>query len=791
MFYVGNVLFCVYLKGWVSMRKKFMKRIVAGVLSASLMFGNCAGGGAGGIGSVAAYADTVYSYADVDGDGTIGLTDAQMVLKAALKIEVLTDEAMKAADVDGDGTIGLSDAQLVLKFALKIANLDDYNRNQPAYRDNYLLYLMKPKASERVEFYTDEASPATIANVAYPYSMYLEREYSHAEFDLAGGYETLCFSTGIIDMYERYSNETDYANRSDRQDAVLEVYGDGTKLGEYKVGGYEPVQNICLDVKGVQELKFCLSAPEDAYRVAVAGITVWKGAAPEDVFPQSEKATQKTSLISRDYIYSTDTNVKVFDGNGTEHQQFSMAGTTFTRGFTFSDSGDWEGRTRCYLNLKNKFKYIGFWIGHEDKDYYTGKSLVTVKADGKLIYEKVVEVDMLREYVCLDVDYAGLLTFCVEPAEQAKLQYTMCGIANLCGSSEEMSEELTPQEAKPAAKLITEVSEPYLYPDGMVDGWGGKLYTGSAFESMTMAGETYHEGLILRPCNTLLGTRDSYACFDLQGVYKNMTFRVGHIDGTDMKNYILKVVGDDRVLSEIPVQAFGMVTDCAVNVEGVHKLKFLIEGVEEMYHGAYGIADIVVYSGDMIENNLFAKPDINYPDQANLLDLMDPYAFRCQGVGESYEDQIADTSEVYYKGQYASKTFTIGNETYHQGFMLEGIVMLDAEGVNMGALIFTALAIAASGSAYKKGYAAFNLHGQYKKLTFDVQALDGVTTDQQLLVGVDDETAAEINLDADGGPQTVTVDLKNCDRLGFVLGGKDIESDWGGRYAIYNVVVEK
>ena len=158
-----------------------MKRIVAGILSASLTLGSCVWGDANGIGR-AAYADTVYSYADVDGDGTIGLTDAQMVLKAALKIEALTDEAQKAADVDGDGTIGLSDAQLVLKFALKIANPDDYNRNQPAYRDNYLLYLMKPKASERVEFYTDETSPATIANVAYPYSMYLEREYSMRRF---------------------------------------------------------------------------------------------------------------------------------------------------------------------------------------------------------------------------------------------------------------------------------------------------------------------------------------------------------------------------------------------------------------------------------------------------------------------------------------------------------------------------------------------------------------------------------------------------------------------------------
>lgn len=58
---------------------------------------------------------------DADGDGKVDLSDAQQILKAALKIADIEDEAiLKAVDMDGNGKIELSDAQHVLKKALKI-----------------------------------------------------------------------------------------------------------------------------------------------------------------------------------------------------------------------------------------------------------------------------------------------------------------------------------------------------------------------------------------------------------------------------------------------------------------------------------------------------------------------------------------------------------------------------------------------------------------------------------------------------------------------------------------------
>ena len=59
---------------------------------------------------------------DVNGEGYINLVDAQLTLKAALKIQPLEEDKKLLADVNADGKVDLLDAQLILKRALKIIN---------------------------------------------------------------------------------------------------------------------------------------------------------------------------------------------------------------------------------------------------------------------------------------------------------------------------------------------------------------------------------------------------------------------------------------------------------------------------------------------------------------------------------------------------------------------------------------------------------------------------------------------------------------------------------------------
>lgn len=62
-------------------------------------------------------------WGDVNGDGKVNLEDAQIVLRAALSLIVLTDEQQQIANVDKINGVSLRDAQLILKVALNIISL--------------------------------------------------------------------------------------------------------------------------------------------------------------------------------------------------------------------------------------------------------------------------------------------------------------------------------------------------------------------------------------------------------------------------------------------------------------------------------------------------------------------------------------------------------------------------------------------------------------------------------------------------------------------------------------------
>lgn len=57
---------------------------------------------------------------DVNFDGKVSLDDAQLALKAALKIISFDENQVKAADINQSGAVDMTDAQSILKLALHI-----------------------------------------------------------------------------------------------------------------------------------------------------------------------------------------------------------------------------------------------------------------------------------------------------------------------------------------------------------------------------------------------------------------------------------------------------------------------------------------------------------------------------------------------------------------------------------------------------------------------------------------------------------------------------------------------
>ena len=57
---------------------------------------------------------------DINGDGSINLRDAAMLVQYVNKIADLTDEQKAAADINGDGSINLRDAAILVQYVNKI-----------------------------------------------------------------------------------------------------------------------------------------------------------------------------------------------------------------------------------------------------------------------------------------------------------------------------------------------------------------------------------------------------------------------------------------------------------------------------------------------------------------------------------------------------------------------------------------------------------------------------------------------------------------------------------------------
>ncbi|HHU84139.1 MAG TPA: hypothetical protein GXZ23_03090 [Clostridiales bacterium] len=69
---------------------------------------------------------TEYTLGDVTGDGKIKTTDARLILRASMGLEIFEGARAKAADLNGDGKIKPFDARIALRIAMGLDDLNNY-----------------------------------------------------------------------------------------------------------------------------------------------------------------------------------------------------------------------------------------------------------------------------------------------------------------------------------------------------------------------------------------------------------------------------------------------------------------------------------------------------------------------------------------------------------------------------------------------------------------------------------------------------------------------------------------
>ncbi len=638
-------------------------------------------------------------------------------------------------------------------------------------------------------------------------------------FPLDGKYSKLTFMMGPM---------ADSHHISDRP-TIVTVSADGHKLLDEKFQDYDISRPFEIDVTGAQEVTFDILAGEGY--IGVGKPQLWT-AGQKVVKPDYDRtpATSKFILVKDRHPYYYDQNNVVLVSPNEKVKSFKINGKEYDNGLVLNMKMQIQGGDygTAMFNLKGQYEKLSFIVGALDNNVNAeqGQGYLTIQADGRTIYQKDLSQLDMAEQVVLDVTGVDRLSF---HSSQNKWNLS-AGFADITAWPKGQGPEVGTSSVAPASQLkslpdvvpLMSTIEPFAVLGGL--NRDQMLYTGtSQYIGFDMGGENYTEGMIFSNGSSFFHDHIySSASFDLGGEFDYMTFVTGFVDGP-MKDSEINVYADDKLLYSVPITVTGMPQKHWVKLDKCRKLTF----DNRKGGGNLGVADIILYRGDIKDNSLFVHNPPKAPDNVPLLQYSRPYlhyVYALDGTKNAIAFDGSDISKHFTTrdGRHINNGFTLKTGVR---FSVEHGVLSDspdggiagavgatavgssfvAGGMVGGAMVGSTLAgmaglmlLAAGGEAEDASFAAFNTHGDYQTVTFTVECIrpsdagvlsDGKYTDRQnrLLIGADGNIAAELMINEIDGPQTFTVPINGCQQLMFFM-----PCDNGsGTYLIYDATLSK
>lgn len=637
-------------------------------------------------------------------------------------------------------------------------------------------------------------------------------------FSLGGKYSKLTFMMGPMAESEHVSSKP----------TIVTVRADGRKLLDEKFYDYDISRPYELDVSGVQKITFDILVG-DGY-IGVGKPQLWTQG-QKVVKPDYDRtpATSELHLVKDRRPYYCNNNV-VLVSPADRIKSFKINGKEYDNGLVLDMSmqiigGDFGS---AMFNLKGQYEKLSFIVGALDNgvNKEQGRGYLTIQADGRSIYQKdLAQLDM-AEQVVLDVTGADRISF---HSSQNKWNLS-AGFADITawpkgqGPAVGSASVAAPSRLKSLPDVVPLMStiEPFAVLGGLSR--EQMLYTGeSDYLTFNMGGVNYSEGMIFSSgANFFHDHIFSSASFDLGEEFDYMTFVTGFVNGP-MKDSEINIYADDKLLYSVPVKITGMPSKHWVKLGKCRKLTF----DNRTGGGNIGVADIILYRGEIKENTLFEHNTPNAPDNVPLLQYAMPYLhyiFALEGTKATQAFNGSDISR-FFTARDGRRIYNGFNLKTSVRFSVEHGVLSDegnggiagavgaaavgssfvAGGMVGGAMIGTTLAgmaglmmLAAGGEAEEASFAAFNTHGDYNSVTFTVECIRpsdagvlsaGEFSDRQnrLLIGADGQVAAELMLNEKDGPQTFTVPIGGCQQLLFFM-----PCDNGsGTYVVYDCTLSK
>ncbi len=604
------------------------------------------------------------------------------------------------------------------------------------------------------------------------------------------------------------------------QHAIFQVLADENVVVDTVTWPRKSPERYTIDLTGVSELSFRIVDDYDGESYAgVAEITAWDDE-PVPTGPAIDSSVRSMQLVKDLYPFSFRHEVKfhtalevsreqvtnTYGGTETVYYQYiqneplSVAGQTCNEAIFVHTTAALIGERKDFVvfNTERQFEYLSFTLGCADAENDTaGSSWVVVYADEEKLCEELVTSNKLPRQVTLNIKNCKDLRFEIiyEDGGDHKVVIYNAFVGKTEADAVNPGTSGGLENLPEVCKLISSI-KPYAVASYVDE----PLFDGvTQHKTFSLAGRKYNEGIVLLSNSSFLGgLTGAHACFNLDGQFKYLTFTSGILDKTPIiTNDTLKIYLDGKLSQTIELHALDLPKDYTVELKNCKELKIELAGVDAMVRPAYGLANMVVYKNEVVENDLFPEPDYDYPDSMPLVSNIRPYLYN-YGPGD-----IGDYEYIYDGSKQHG--FKIGDEWKHEGFLLMTSVHADLTGSDALASLalagFSAVAIGdllilAADVVYESSFAAFDLHGEFKKVTFTVACQErselwDTPQTEILKIGSNDKLLKEIKVGSRMEPTTYTVDIENTEQLVFFLYCDPDTAGIGSssRYAIYDITV--
>ena len=636
-------------------------------------------------------------------------------------------------------------------------------------------------------------------------------EAGEVTFNLDGKYENISFVMAPK-HYQIYKDP----------DIVL-IHADGRKIFDSPVKTDDLPRHITLNVSGVKSLKF--SMVDNGMVLAFCEVALWTRGQKVHNLEDRYKLDGKKKMLFRDLKpYYLSRSADLQDGAhkwvapDRRVEAIKIGNKTWDYGLilTMDMQLIGNGAAETLVNLNGQYETLQFTVGPiVTDDARNGKGWVTVLGDNKILYEYEIEQHHIARQVTLDVTGVKKLAFASEQSHGS--QWAGIVDAWIYPKGEKPAETAQESEGKPdprlkqlpdVCKLISNIP-----PYSLRGNVSKQLYDGTSdYVTFSMGGTKFNEGFLLYNfAGFLSDDAKSHAIFDLGNEFDYVSFVTGYVSKSwYMVNDELYVYADDQLVKTIPLCATYPNQKHVVPLNKCRKLKFESKGQGTMDVAAYGVADMVVYRGEPVANDLFVHPVPECPEEIDLIDLGAPYLHYISSSksggfvdGKSKKDYFTryDNSRIYkgfvlqtsthfsldfgvLSGSDAVGAGTIGAAAVGASFVPIGAVGGAVVGTSLMS-VAGLMMLAAGGEAVENSCAAFNTYGQYNSVTFTVECLrtEGDTQffgpdtyqpdiserKEKLLIGADHTVMAELAVFEGMKPQTVTVPINGCGQLMFWL----------------------